>query len=76
MQYISLGLSLASVIWRREFPLFRGQVSFMADCLRSSMAVLITEVSLVRRAIIERFHCISWPGASSILTPYKAGSLC
>ena len=31
----------------------------MADCLGPSMAVCIMEVSLVRRAIIERFHSMS-----------------
>ena len=31
----------------------------MADRLGPSMAVCIMEVSLVRRAIIERFHCMS-----------------
>ena len=31
----------------------------MADCLGPSMVVHITEVSLIWRAIIERFHCSS-----------------
>ena len=30
----------------------------MADRLGPSVAVRITEVSLIRRAVIERFHCI------------------
>ena len=33
----------------------------MANCLGLSMAVCITEVSLIRRAVIERFHCASIP---------------
>ena len=31
----------------------------MADRLGPSMGVRITEVSLIRRSIIERFHCIT-----------------
>ena len=30
----------------------------MADCLGPSIDVRIAEVSLIRRAVIERFHCI------------------
>ena len=58
MQYDHLGPDHASVANTEQ----RG-IS-MADLLGLSIAVCIMEVSLIRRAKIERFHCISYIGHS------------
>ena len=47
----------ASIIQNREVSLIR-RSSKMANRLGPSMTVRITEVSLIRKAVIERFHCM------------------
>ena len=60
MQRDHLERDHVSVIRNREvFLEFRGQVStrYMADRLESKMAIRITEVSLIWRPVLKRFHC-------------------
>ena len=47
------------VIWNREVSLVWRSNKYvsMAKHLGTSMAVRITEVSLIQRPVIERFHC-------------------
>ena len=64
MQYDHLGWDHAIVIRNREMSLIRrsGKYTFLWAIVwdRQIMAVRITEVSLIRRAVIERFHYSSY----------------
>ncbi len=61
MQHDCLGQDNASIVQNREVSLVRrsDKYMFLWPCthLRPSMAVRITEVSLIRSPVIKRFHC-------------------